>query len=229
VRLLRLVAKVLAGIVGAVLAIWAGCLVAVLLMARRDDAARLRTPAAAIIVLGAAQYDGRPSPVLKARLDHAVDLWGRGLARRLIVTGGRGSSGSGVDWTTEAAVSRRYAVAHGVPDSAILLESEGRTSDQSLRAAAALLRELRRQHGAAIDSVPTDHADLADHATAILVSDPFHMLRLSIVARRYGIVPYMSPTPTSPISNNPRLAWRYMLGESLKVPFVYFVERSSDE
>src|ERR687886_261214 len=92
-RVLRLLARVVAVVVGVVLAVWVGCLVAVLLVARRDDAANLRTPAAAIIVLGAAQYDGRPSPVLRARLDHAVMLWRRGPARRLIVTGGRAAGG----------------------------------------------------------------------------------------------------------------------------------------
>jgi len=220
---LRLVVRALAVVVGIVAAAWVGSLVAVLVAANRDQAARMSAgePVAAIIVLGAAQYDGRPSPVLRARLDHAVTLWRQGLARRLIVTGGRAEG----DRTTEAAVGRRYAVAHGVPDSAILLESEGRTTEQSLRAAAALLRELLRQGQGqgSRDSVP------AARQTAILVSDPFHMLRLSVVARRYGIVPYTSPTRTSPISGNSRLAWRYMLGESVKVPFVYFMEKNGDE
>lgn len=212
-RALRWLGRGIATGVAIVVVVWLGSLGAVLLAAHRDQASSMRTPAVAIIVLGAAQYDGRPSPVLRARLDHAVALWQRGLARRLIVTGGRGGSG---DWTTEAAVSRRYAVAHGVPDSVILLESEGRTTDQSLRAAAALLGEIVRQ-----DSAP------AERPTAILVSDPFHMLRLAVVARRYGIDPLTSPTPSSPISGNSRLEWRYMLGESIKVPFVAFVEKEA--
>jgi uncharacterized SAM-binding protein YcdF (DUF218 family) len=149
----------------------------------------------------------------------------------MIFTGGRGTSPGGIDWTSEAAVGRRYAVAHGVPDSAILLEAEGRTTDQSLRAAAALVRELVRQDSVRRDSLRTVAHDTgaphpAEREAAILVSDPFHMLRLSVVARRYGIEPYTSPTPTSPISSNARLTWRYMLGESLKVPFVFFVEKS---
>jgi uncharacterized SAM-binding protein YcdF (DUF218 family) len=210
---LRLAARTVLAAAALLFAAWLGCLAAVLLVSRRDDATTMRGPAAAIIVLGAAQYGGRPSPVLAARLDHALALWNRGLARRLIVTGGRGGSG---DWTTEAAVSRRYAVARGVPDSVILLESEGRTTDQSLRAAAALIHELARQEGT------------TGPETAILVSDPFHMLRLSVVARRYDLVPYTSPTPTSPISSNAALSFRYMLGESLKVPFVRFMERGDD-
>lgn len=149
----------------------------------------------AIIVLGAAQYAGRPSPVLKARLDHAVELWRMGRAPWLVLTGGRGPG----DTTSEAAVGRRYAVREGVPDSAILLEGEGRTTTASLEAAAGILRE----HGL---------------HRAILVSDPFHMLRLQIVARRFGMEVYTSPTRTSPISANRTEAMTYILGESVKVP-----------
>jgi len=230
-RVIRLLARLLASAIAVVFAVWLGCLAAVWLAARRDQTDGMQRPAVAIIVMGAAQYDGRPSPVLRARLDHALSLWRQGLARRMIFTGGRGTSPGGIDWTSEAAVGRRYAVAHGVPDSAILLEAEGRTTDQSLRAAAALVRELVRQDSVRRDSLrvvarDTGAAQPAERQAAILVSDPFHMLRLSVVARRYGIEPYTSPTPTSPISSNARLTWRYMLGESLKVPFVFFEEKS---
>jgi uncharacterized SAM-binding protein YcdF (DUF218 family) len=170
---------------------WMLCFVAVYAYAAHDEA----QPAGAIIVLGAAQYVGRPSPVLRARLDHAVDLFHRGLAPRLILTGGRGTG----DTTSEAAVSRTYAMRHGIPDSAILLEEQGRTSNESMRAAASL---MKREH----------------LASAILVSDPFHMLRLGIMARRYGITPYLSPTQTSPISASPSLALEYMLRESVAIP-----------
>src|SRR5215213_5755184 len=109
-------------------AAWAFSAVEVLLWSTRDDA----RPASAIVVLGAAQYVGRPSPVLRARLDHGIALYKRGLAPRLVLTGGSGPG----DTTSEAAVSRRYAMKQGVPDSAILLETEGHTSSESLRAAA---------------------------------------------------------------------------------------------
>ncbi len=158
----------------------------------------------AIVVLGAAQYEGRPSPVLKARLDHAIDLHRRGLAPLLIVTGGRGYG----DTTTEAAVSQRYAMKRGVAAEAILLEDQGRTTSESMRAVAAMLGttpESRRR--------------------VILVSDPFHMLRLDILARRFGLVPYTSPTRTSPISANTGETWRYYINESLKIPFVLIMER----
>src|SRR5580765_763843 len=134
------------------LGLWLVSLVAVLVWERRDDA----RPSSAIVVLGAAQYVGRPSPVLRARLDHAIDLWRRGMAPRIIFTGGFGEH----DTTSEAAVSERYAIEHGVPARAILIENTGRSTLESLRRVAALM-----------DGEPSREV--------ILVSDPFHMLRLT--------------------------------------------------
>lgn len=165
-------------------------------------------PGEAIVVLGAAQYAGRPSPVLRARLDHAIELWGRGLAPRMILTGGVGDG----DTTSEAAVSRRYVMRHGVPDTAILMEAAGRTTQESLRGVAALM-ETRKVRSVA-----------GQGREVILVSDPFHMLRLDIAARRLDLVPYTSPTRTSPISANRNTTWKYYLNESLKIPFVLLLE-----
>jgi len=176
---------------------WLMSLGAVMLWERRDDA----RAADAIVVLGAAQYDGRPSPVLKARLDHAVSLWDRHLAPRLVLTGGMGDG----DTTSEAAVGRRYAVKHGVPDSVILMETRGRTTAESVQRVAAMLDSLSRRE-------------------VILVSDPFHMLRLSILARRFGLSPRTSPTRTSPISASKTESWRYALSESVKVPLTLLFE-----
>lgn len=182
----------------AVVAIWAVSMAAVLLFSWIDQA----RPAGSIVVLGAAQYAGRPSPVLKARLDHGIDLWTRGMGRFLVVTGGRGSG----DTLSEADVGRNYARKHGVPDTAILLENEGRTTRESMLGVAGMLQEKGIR-------------------TAILVSDPFHMLRLSIIGRRFGLIPYTSPTRTSPISPNREKRWKYMLGESVKAPLAFFFER----
>ena len=176
---------------------WLMSLGAVMLWERRDDA----RAADAIVVLGAAQYDGRPSPVLKARLDHAVSLWDRHLAPRLVLTGGMGDG----DTTSEAAVGRRYAVKHGVPDSVILMETRGRTTAESVQRVAAMLDSLSPRE-------------------VILVSDPFHMLRLSILARRFGLSPRTSPTRTSPISASKTESWRYALSESVKVPLTILFE-----
>ena len=182
------------------LGLWALTMVEVVVTGRRDEA----RPATAIVVLGAAQYVGRPSPVLRARLDHAIALWRAGLAPRMIFTGGRGDG----DTTSEAAVSRRYALRRGVPDSAIVLENTGRTTRESLQGVAAIMNGQ-------------------PHRDVILVSDPFHMLRLSILARRLGLNPLTSPTRTSPISQSRDQTWRYVVNESLKVPVVYLFERSS--
>jgi uncharacterized SAM-binding protein YcdF (DUF218 family) len=177
---------------------WVVALIGVLFWEQRDEA----RPAAAIVVLGAAQYVGRPSPVLRARLDHAITLWKRGLSRRMIFTGGFGDG----DTTSEAAVGQRYAINHGVPAGAIMIENNGRSTSESLKQVAGLMeREPSRE--------------------IILVSDPFHMLRLSILARRYGLTPYTSPTQTSPISSSRRESLKYALSESVKVPIAFFLER----
>lgn len=181
-----------------VFALWLISAVSVLVWSSRDEA----RPAQAIVVLGAAQYAGKPSPVLRARLDHALDLWNRHLASLLILTGGTGSG----DTTSEAAVGRKYAKKHGVPDSAILVENEGRTTSESMRAVAGMLEVRGLQ-------------------SALLVSDPFHMLRLRILARRFGFTPYTSPTRTSPISPNREERWKYIFSESIKAPMAFLFER----
>lgn len=178
--------------------LWIASALAVFIFATRDNARR----ADAIVVLGAAQYDGRPSPVLKARIDHALSLYNRKLAPRLVVTGGRGEG----DTTTEAAVARNYALRRGVPDSAILQESSGRTTEESIRAVASILESR-------------------DLNSAVLVSDPAHMFRLWVLAHRFGVTPYTSPTQTSPALNR-RARWRYMFQESLKAPAALFLEEA---
>src|SRR5215208_7284181 len=108
--------RLLASVLLAIFVVWASSMAAVLIWSSIDQA----RPAESIVVLGAAQYDGRPSPVLRARLDHGIDLWNRGMGRVLVVTGGKGYG----DTTTEADVSRTYAKKHGVPDTAIILENK---------------------------------------------------------------------------------------------------------
>ena len=192
--------RMTAAIVCVVLIAWVGSMVMVDRAGRRDQAQE----ADAIVVLGAAQYVGRPSPVLRARVDHAVSLWKRGLAPTLILTGGTGVG----DTTSEAAVARKYAMSRGVPDRAIVVEIKGRTTSESMRAVARIM-------------------DDREQNSVILVSDPFHMLRLSILARRFGLEPYTSPTRTSPITSNREEHWKYMVSESVKVPLAYIFERRS--
>lgn len=129
----------------------------------------------AIVVLGAAQFNGRPSDVFRARLQHAVDLWKSGLAPYLVVTGGKLPA----DRTTEAAVARAWAIDQGVPEEAILAEDQGRTTLESLEAVGAIFR----RH---------------DLQTGLFVSDETHMLRVLRMASDQGIEAWGSPTRTSP-------------------------------
>jgi uncharacterized SAM-binding protein YcdF (DUF218 family) len=148
----------------------------------------------AILVLGAAQYNGRPSPVLKARLDHGIDLFHKGLAKRMVFTGGVGAG----DTLSEAEVARRYAIRHDVPASAIMVERHGVTSAESVAAAAALMREKGLR-------------------SALVVSDSYHMLRLELLVRRAGIRPFRAPA-ASPIDRARRQRLRYVLRESVLFP-----------
>jgi len=154
-----------------------------------------RRPADAIVVLGAAQYNGRPSPVLRARLDHALELYREGLAPTIVVTGGIGTG----DRMSEATVGDRYLRAHAVPNSAIVVRPDGRSTEESMRSVADWMhgRELGR---------------------ALLVSDPFHMARLRLEARRAALVAYTSPTRTSPIVAGGRAEAGYFVLEALKLP-----------
>ena len=133
-------------------------------------------PVDAIVVMGAAQYDGRPSPQLASRLDHALDLYHRGYATRIFVTGGK----QPLDRFTEAASEARYLEDRGVPDGAILRETQGRDSWQSLSAVASQLK------GLGLHSV-------------LLVSDPYHMARIKGMAEELGLTAYVSATRTSPV------------------------------
>ncbi len=176
---------------------WLISLGMVLTWAGEDDAQK----ADAIVVMGAAQYRGKPSPVLRARLDHAIALWHRGLAPLLVLTGGAGEG----DSTSEAAVGREYVMTLGVPDSAILLENEGHTSSQSLHSAVDLLRARRLN-------------------TVIVVSDPFHMLRLEILGRRFGINPLTSPALPTPAAHRSLHQWGTLVVESIKAPLALVVD-----
>jgi uncharacterized SAM-binding protein YcdF (DUF218 family) len=141
----------------------------------RQGAVDESRPADAIVVLGAAQYNGVPSAVFAARLQHAVDLYHHGVAQVLVVTGGKLPG----DRFTEAETARAYAIAHGVPKTAILLENSGRNTLQSLESVGTMLR--------------------ARHlTTAVFVSDRTHMLRVLRMATDQGLTAWGSPAPDSP-------------------------------
>lgn len=147
--------------------------VAVWRAAHTDDASRVEH-ADIILVLGAAEYGGRPSPVFEGRLDHAVLLFEQGRANTVMVLGGRQPG----DSTTEAEAGREYLIANGVPADAALAEPVGHTTFESLRAAARYMST----HGL---------------HTAFLVSDPWHNLRIERMASDLGIEGHASATWTS--------------------------------
>ena len=134
-----------------------------------DEAA----PADVIIVLGAAEYSGRPSPVLEARLNHALYLYLNGLAPRILTTGGAG----GDPTFTEGGVAHNYLSRHGVPSESILVENEGESTVHSIAASAEIMRRF-------------------DMKSAIVVSDGYHIYRIKRMLERVGIVAYGSPRPT---------------------------------
>lgn len=129
-------------------------------------------PAQAIVVLGAAQYDGRPSPALQARLDHAAHLYGAGRAPVIWVTGGQQPG----DRTTEGKSSYDYLRGQGLPDDALAIENQGRNTWESLAATARFLHERGT----------TD---------VLLVTHPYHSYRAAEIASELGLTARVSPTP----------------------------------
>lgn len=162
--------------------------VQVWLAANRDES----RPAQAIVVLGAAQYNGRPSPVLEGRLRHVAELYDQGVAPLVVVTGGRRTG----DRFTEASASAAYLHGHGVPGSAVERETTGATSYESLAATARFLRDR----------------DISD---VVLVSDPFHAHRIGAISDEVGMNAAVSPTPHSAVDGLQE--WRFLLRETASV------------
>ena len=148
-------------------------------------------PADAAIVLGAAVWAGSPSPVLSARLSHALELFQKKQVQYIIVTGGVGRG----DNLSEAEAGARYLIDNGVPEGNILLEREGKSTYESLQAAALLAAPLQLRR-------------------VLLVSDPFHMLRSLKMAYDLGFEAYGSPTQTSPISSQPTQETYHLVREA---------------
>ena len=191
---LRRLRRAIGLILLAAASIYTVALVMVLVVSQQDQ----RRPVDAIVVLGAAQYNGRPSPVLRARLDHALRLYNEGYAPRIVVTGGVGRG----DTTSEATVGRHYLLARSVVASDVVVQPQGRSTEASMTAVADWL-EAEGLH------------------SVILVSDPFHMFRLRLEARRTDLEAYTSPTESSPISDNPVLELRYLAAEGFKIPVAW--------
>ena len=143
----------------------------------RDAAVRDEArPADAIVILGAAQYNGRPSPVLKARLDHALELFKNGYATAIITTGSYGPDPN----FSEAQVSTKYLVQRGIDVTNIVTEQGSGTTYDSIRAASNLIRQKGWK-------------------SVLVVSDGFHLFRVKQMLSDNGIIAYTSPAPNSPI------------------------------
>lgn len=150
----------------------------------------------AIVVMGVAQYDGRPSPQLQARLDHVLALWGTGVTQLVITTGGNQPG----DRFTEARASADYLIAGGIDETLIAMEDIGSTSLQSLRGVAEIMKSRN------LESV-------------LIVTDPYHALRSRLIAQDLGLVAYVSPTPSSTVRGNTEL--RRIINEGLGVSVAY--------
>jgi uncharacterized SAM-binding protein YcdF (DUF218 family) len=148
----------------------------------------------AIVILGAAQYNGRPSPVLKARLDHALELYRRGYAHAIITTGGYGPDPN----YSEAQVGTEYLVQQGVNANRIITEQGSVTTRDSIRASVALMQSQGWRQ-------------------ALVVSDGFHLYRLKKMFEDAGVVVYTSPAPESPIESKPTQRYWHSLREVLLV------------
>ncbi|HUP71947.1 MAG TPA: YdcF family protein [Acidimicrobiales bacterium] len=152
-------------------------------------------PAAAIVVMGAAQYDGRPSPVLQARLDRALELYRQGLAPLLVTTGFKREG----DRFTEGFAGKQYLSSLGVPDEDIANVDIGTNTWEELSAASdELHRRAARQ--------PADQT----RVRVLIVSDSYHSLRLEHTAREVGLDPLVAPT-------GPRASTRRLVRETVAV------------
>ena len=152
----------------------------------------------AIVVMGVAQYDGRPSPQLQARLDHVLKLWNEGVATLVVTTGGNQPG----DRFTEARASADYLVAGGIPESSISMEDIGSTTLQSLQGVAEIL------HSRGLSSVE-------------IVTDPYHALRSRLIAQDLGLTAYVSPAENSAVTGGAEK--RRMINEGLGLSLAHVI------
>ena len=169
--------RVVAVVVALLLVLFLGYLFTVAKMIARQSTIDEARHADVIIVLGAAEYRGRPSPVLESRLAHALSLYRQGLARYMLTTGGAG----GDPRYTEGEVERNYLIEHGVPSEAILVEPQGATTAQSMDAAAEIMHSKNLR-------------------SCVVVSDGYHIYRVKRLLEAQGIKVYGSPRPAGSLT-----------------------------
>jgi uncharacterized SAM-binding protein YcdF (DUF218 family) len=178
-----------------------GTAVRVWQLGRSDE----RQPVDMILVLGAAQYDGRPSPVFRARLQHALELYSDGVAPRIVTVGGAAAG----DAFTEAQAGEQWLVENGVPGQALLPVDEGSDTFGSFEAVAAV-------------------AEQRGWRSAVLVSDPWHSLRSRTMAADVGLEATTSPTKRGPVVQTRETQFRYIVRETGALIYYHLTHGSSD-
>ena len=170
--------------------------------ARQDD----RTRADAVVVLGAAQYAGRPSPILEARLQHAKTLYDNGVAGYIVTGGGRRAG----DQYTEAEAGVRWLTSHGVPRGKVIAVGEGNDTLGTIKAVA----KLTEQRG---------------WSSAVIVSDPWHSLRARVMARDAGLSAWTSPTHSGPVVQTREIQAKYILRETAALLYYRVFNAPADD
>jgi len=187
------------GVVLLLVGIVAGLLVAinvvqVWIAGRANDT----SPVDAIVVMGAAQYDGRPTAQFAARLDHALTLWSSGVAPIIVTTGGNQPG----DRFTEGGSGAKYLNERGVDATSLVIEESGSTTRQSLEAVAKMLKARGAER-------------------VVIVTEPFHALRSKLIAQDLGLTVSLSSTRTSPMGRSDSI--RHHLEEGIGVTVAQFV------
>ncbi|GAA4882951.1 YdcF family protein [Actinomycetospora straminea] len=193
--------RVVVGAIVVALLLVGGTAVRVWQLGRVDE----RQPVDMIVVLGAAQYDGRPSPVFRARLQHALELYEEGVAPRIVTVGGAAAG----DAFTEAQAGEQWLVENGVPGQALLPVDEGRDTYESFEAVAAV-------------------AEARGWRSAVLVSDPWHSLRSRTMADDVGLEATTSPTKRGPVVQTRETQFRYIVRETGALIYYHLTHGSPD-
>lgn len=170
--------------------------------ARQDD----RTRADAVVVLGAAQYAGRPSPILEARLQHAKTLYDNGVAGHIVTGGGRRAG----DQYTEADAGVLWLTSHGVPKDKVVAVGEGSDTLGTIQAVA----RMAAQRG---------------WSSAVIVSDPWHSLRARVMARNAGLSAWTSPTHSGPVVQTRAIQAKYILRETAALLYYRVFNAPADD
>ncbi|HEY9475023.1 MAG TPA: YdcF family protein [Mycobacteriales bacterium] len=198
---LTAVGKAVGAVALAALLVVGGTATRVWQVARQDH----RPQSDAILVLGASQFDGRPSEVLLFRLEHALELWRRGVAPRVVTVGGNRPG----DRFTEAGAGARWLAEHGVPQTDLVAVREGNDTLQSVRAAARVFD----QHG---------------WHSVVIVTDPWHTLRSQRMARDAGMEATASPARAGPAVRTRGTEVRYVVRETAAYLFYRLFHTSSE-